>query len=177
MNYLKNLSDSDKKTLKLGGVALGVLLYFTLVIFPLKDKENFYEKQIVKKTKAAKDIASMALRYKTLNERFDDLMSSAKEDKGSFTLFSFLDGVAADSNLKERIKGMKPTVSSKDNYIESTVAVELEDVDIKSLTSYIHLIESSGHNLKIKKVDIKPRYSAPENLNVTLIISAISMKR
>ena len=50
-------------------------------------------------------------------------------------------------------------------------------MDIKSLTSYIHLIESSGHNLKIKKVDIKPRYSAPENINVTLIISAISMKR
>ena len=177
MNYLKNLSDSDKKTLKIGGTALGVLLYFSLIIFPLKDKADLYEKQILKKTKSAQDMAAMALRYKTLNERFDELMSSAKEDKGNFTLFSFLDGAAADSNLKERIKGMKPSVSSKDNYTESTVAVELEDVDIKALTSYIHLIESSGHNLKIKKVDIKPRYSAPENINVTLIISAISIKR
>ncbi|MDT8316689.1 MAG: hypothetical protein RQ824_01710 [bacterium] len=177
MNYLKNLSDSDKKTLKMGGVALSVLLYLILIIFPLKERANFYEKQIIIKTKAAQDMAGMALRYKTLNERFDELMNSAKEDKGSFTLFSFLDGAAADSNLKERIKGMKPTVISKDNYTESTVAVELEDVDIKSLTSYIHMIESSGHNLKIRKVDIKPRYSAPENINVTLIISAISMKR
>ena len=123
MNYLKNLSDSDKKALKLGGTALGVLLYFALVIFPLKDRADFYEKQILKKTKDAQDMAAMALKYKTLNERFEELMSSAKEDKGSFTLFSFLDGAAAESNLKERIKGMKPTVSSKDNYTESTVAV------------------------------------------------------
>ena len=177
MNYLKNLSDSDKKTLKLGGITLGVLLYFSLIIFPLKDRANYYESQIKVKTKAAQEMADMAFRYKSLNERFDDLMSSAREDKGDFTLFSFLDGAAADTGLKERIKGMKPTVTARDNYTESTVAVELEDVDIKSLTGYIHRIESSGHNLKIRKVDIKPRYSAPENINVTLIISAISMKR
>lgn len=177
MNLLKTLSEQDKKTLKIGGVALAVLLYFSVLIFPMKDKDNFYKKQIAKKTKTLEEIATMALRYKTLTERFDSLMSSARQDKGNFTLFSFLDGAAADSGLKERIKGMRPTVSSKDNYTESSVVVELEDVDIKSLTGYIHLIESSRHNLKIKKVDIKPRYSAPENINVTLIISSISIKR
>ena len=71
---------------------------------------------------------------------------------------------------------MKPSVQSGEDYTESVVVVELEDVMLKPLVKYIHRIETSGHNLRITNADIKPRYTSPGRMNVTLLISAIELK-
>lgn len=175
MSLIKNLSESEKKTLKWGGVALVLLLYLVLIIFPLKDKEKEYKRQAQIKLKSAERVTAMSREYKELTSRFADLKKANPQKNENFTLFSFLDKVATDSGLKGSIKGMKPSIQAKEGYTESTVAVELEDVQIKPLTEYIYLVESSGQNIIIKKVDIKPRYSNPDKINVNLIISAIAI--
>lgn len=176
MESYKNLSARDKKTLKTGGIIAALLLFITIVLIPLKDKDSYYGKKIKRKQKVAEEVSRMSARYKVLKERFDNIKSSVKNEKRDFTLFSFLDSSASKAMLKDHIKGMRPSIQSRDDYTESTVTVELEDVDIKSLITFIHTIETSGHNLKIKKVDIKPRYSQPDKINVTLLISSIELK-
>lgn len=175
MTYLNNLSDSERKTIKWGGIITLILLYMVFLVLPLKDKEETYKRQAEKKLKSAAQVAAMSREYGKLTSRFEKLKSSNSQKNENFTLFSFLDKAASDSGLKGNIKGMKPSIQNKEGYTESTVAVELEDVQIKPLAEYIHLIESSGQNIMIKKVDIKPRYSNPDKINVNLIISAISI--
>ena len=175
MEAYKNLSAKDKKTLKAGGIIAALLFFIAIVLIPLKDKERSYSKKIMAKQKTAEKVARMSARYELLKGRFDNIKNSVKNEKTDFTLFSFLDSSASKSELKDNIKGMKPSVQSRDDYTESTVTVELEDVDIKSLITFIHTVETSGHNLKIKKVDIKPRYSNPDKINVTLLISSIEL--
>lgn len=175
MSLLKNLSDSEKNTIKWGGIATILLLYVILVLLPLKDKEDDYKRQAQRSLKSAEKVEAMSREYRELTIRFEELKSSNSGKNEDFTLFSFLDKVATDSGLKGSIKGMKPSIQAKEGYTESTVAVELEDVQIKALTEYIHLVESSGQNILIKKVDIKPRYSNPDRINVNLIISAIAI--
>lgn len=175
MNFYKNLSEHDKRTLKIGGVTVALILFIFLVILPLKDKGAYYGRKIAVKEKSAREIAAMSKRYEKLKRRFDELRSAAKSEKGDFTLFSFLDRAASDADLKGHIKAMKPSTQSREEYTESTVMVELEDVALRSLVKYIHTIETSGHNIRIKKADIKPRYSDPEKINVTLLISSVEL--
>ena len=176
MKFYSNLSEHDKKVVKAGTLILAVILFVFFVFLPLKDSVRSYKSKISKKEKDIGELIRMSARYKDLKERLDGLISAAKSDRSDFTLFSFLDRVASQSNLKDYIKAMKPSVQAKDDYTESTVIVELEDVAYKPLFRYIHSIETSGHNLKIEKVDIKPRYSSPDKMNVTLLISAVELK-
>ena len=173
MNYFDNLGERDKKTLKIASVSIAFILFIFVIILPLKDRKDFYEKKVATKTKAVADIAVMSKRYQDLKNLVNKAGGSSKNKRGYFTLFSFLDKAATDSGLKKQIKAMKPSTSTKADYIESTVVVELEYVSINPLMKYMHVIESSENNVRIKKVDIKPRYSNPERMSVTLIISAI----
>ncbi|MDH3976509.1 MAG: type II secretion system protein GspM [Deltaproteobacteria bacterium] len=175
MSLIKNLSESERRTIKWGSIATVFLLYMVLIVLPLKDKEEDYKRLSGKMLKIAERVRAMSREYRGLTKRFEELKSANPQKEESFTLFSFLDKVATDSGLKKNIKGMKPSIQAKEGYTESTVAVELEDVQIKPLTEYIHLVESSGQNIMIKKVDIKPRYSNPDRINVNLIISAIAI--
>ncbi len=173
MNYLDNLGDRDKKTLKIASVFIAFILFTFVIILPLKDRKDFYKKKVEAKKKTLISIAVMSERYKDLKEKVKKSGSSSHNKKDDFTLFSFLDRAAADAGLKRQIKAMKPSTATKTDYIESTVVVELENVSITPLVKYMYTIESSGHNIKIRKVDIKPRYSNPGHMSVTLIISAI----
>jgi len=173
MSIFKNISERDRNTLKLASIFIVFVLFIFVIILPLKDSKDFYKKKVETRKKVASEIAAMSQRYKDLKELVSRYGSSENSRKDNFTLFSFLDKAAADSDLKEQIKAMKPSSVTKPDYIESTVIVELEDVTIDSLMKYMHIIESSEHNMRIKKVDIKPRYSDPGRMGVTLLISAI----
>lgn len=175
MNIYKNLSTQDKKTLQTGSVIVAIIIFLFFVIMPLKDKENSYKSQITREEKTAEEVASMTRRYAELKKNLEGLKKSARNENSDFTLFSFLDEAASASKLKEHIKAMKPSIQPRDEYTESTVVVELEDVAIDELTKYLHIIESSDYNLRINKADIKPRYSNPESLAVTLHISYIEI--
>lgn len=176
MNFYKKLSDRERKTIRTTGLVLALLLFLFLVILPLKESRDYYRDRMEKSGKTLERVAAMSARYKELWSHMKGVQNSARNEKGDFTLFSFLDKAASDSDIKDKIKSMKPSVQSRENYTESTVLVELEDVGLKPLVNYIHRIESSGHNLKISKVDIQPRYSNPDQINVTLVISSIETK-
>ncbi len=176
INSLKTLSEKDKRTVKAGSVALLFILYLFLVLLPLKDNDRQYSSRIERKMETAKEVVRMSARYKELKAHHEAGTASSKAGESDFTLFSFLDRAASEAGLKDYIKLMKPSVRAKDGYKESTVVLELEDVALEPLTGYLHAIETSGHKVRIKKVDIKPRYSSPNKLNVTLIISAVEMR-
>ena len=176
MTFLKNLNDRERRILKGGAAAAALLLFLAFVLLPLRQKTLFYRAQIARKAKGVEEMRLMADRYGRLKEAFDKKRRSDQGPGEDFTLFSFLDGAASEAGLKDRIKGMNPSVQVKDDYTESTVAVELEDVTLEPLVRYLHAVESAGLGLKIRKVDLKPRYSSPDLINATLIISAVRMK-
>jgi len=175
MNFYKNLSNKEKRTIRTAALVLSLLLFLFLIILPLKERRDFYRSRMERSGKTLEKVAAMSARYRELRSHMAGLQRSTKTEIGDFTLFSFLDKAASDSDIKDNIKSMKPSVQSRESYTESTVLVELEDVGLKPLVNYLHRIESSGHNLRIGKVDIQPRYSNPDQIKVTLVISSIEM--
>lgn len=176
MNFYNNLSQKEKLTVKRGTIALSLTILIFVIILPLKDKRDFYRNKMEKSEKTLEKMATMSAEYKKLKTEMAKIQETSKNKKGDFTLFSFLDKAASETGVKSNIKSMKPSVQNRDNYKESTVLVELEDVGLKPLVEYIHSIESSPHSLKMKKVDFKPRYSNPNQISVTMIISSIEMR-
>jgi general secretion pathway protein M len=72
---------------------------------------------------------------------------------------------------------MKPTVSTPSEvYNEESVEVKMEGVTLEQLVRYLYQIETSPQLLKIKKLDIKPRYDNRQILTATFRVSAFTLK-
>jgi general secretion pathway protein M len=73
-----------------------------------------------------------------------------------FTLFSFLDTLAGQVGLKDRIAYMKPSKTTLENtpYTLSVVETKLQNITMKQLTSYLYRIETSNNLVRVKGLSI-----------------------
>jgi hypothetical protein len=73
-----------------------------------------------------------------------------------FTLFSFLDTLAGQVGLKDRIAYMKPSKTTLENtaYALSVVETKLQNITMKQLTSYLYRIETSDNLVRVKGLSI-----------------------
>ena len=99
----------------------------------------------------------------------------AKRQKG-FTLFSFLEQEAAQSDIKGHIKYMKPSSSQGTGpYKESTVEMKLEGVTLKQLVGYLHRIESPRDAISIKRISITE--NKKKSGYIDAVLKALTMPR
>jgi general secretion pathway protein M len=72
---------------------------------------------------------------------------------------------------------MKPTVSTPSEvYNEESVEVKMEGVTLEQLVRYLHQVENSPQLLKIKRLEIKPRFDNRQILTATFRVSAFTLK-
>ena len=72
---------------------------------------------------------------------------------------------------------MKPTVSTPSEvYNEESVEIKMEGVTLEQLVRYLHQIENSPQLLKIKRLEIKPRFNNRQILTATFRVSAFTLK-
>ena len=78
-----------------------------------------------------------------------------QREKG-FNLFSFLDKLAGETGLKDKIIYMKPSTSiSKDRkHKTSMVEMKLQAINLKHLTTYLYHVETSKNMVFITRVSI-----------------------
>ena len=101
--------------------------------------------------------------YDTLNRQTDlSKINFNKRDRG-FTLFSFLDRLSGQAGIKDHITYMKPTTTGGKNnaYKLSQVELKLKSVNLKQLTSYLYMIETSKNMIFIKRLSVT-QSSKPE---------------
>jgi general secretion pathway protein M len=82
-----------------------------------------------------------------------------RQREANFTLFSFLDQLAGQARVKERVSYMRPTKIELKNspFKLSRVEMKLEGVTLEQLTTYIHGVESSGNMVSVGKLSITRR--------------------
>jgi general secretion pathway protein M len=103
---------------------------------------------------------------KRLKADYDGLKSTAKQsearfarrDKG-FTLFSFLDQLAGQARVKERVSYMRPTKTEQKNSTLklSRVEMKLEAVTLEQLATFLYGVESSKNMVSVSKLSITRR--------------------
>lgn len=150
------LAKREKYLVSSAGCVLFLLIVFHFLINPLFEKKDLLKKEVNRKQAALDQIVQMSAEYKALKKGDHGIHKILGERNKGFTLFSFLEQEAAKSDVKDRIKYMKPSISQgSGQYKESMVEMKLEGITLKQLVAYLYRIESQENAIGIKRISVK----------------------
>jgi len=153
---MNRLSKREKTMLYLAAAVIGLFIIARIIIFPVFDKRDHLERLLAAKTTTLIDIQDLAAEFAALKERSDETLQRVTQKEAGFTLFSFLDRMAGETNLKDRIAYMKPsTQTRKDSpYKISLVEMKLQTITLEQLVLYLHRIETDASAIQVRRISI-----------------------
>ena len=173
MNRLKK---REKVMLYVAAGFIGLFVIVQFVIFPVIDKRTRLKRAITAKTKVLSELQVLATEFNTIRQRSDDARNRIAAKKKGFTLFSFLDRIAGETRLKDRIAYMKPSTSSpKDSpYKISAVEMKLQAITLEQLILYLHKVETDANAIHIKRISIVRAGKAKGHINAVMEIESFT---
>lgn len=151
-----NLSKREKYFVSTAICAVAIFCLLQFIIIPFFEKRKRLDSACREKEKVFEEISALSAEYKTYKKRSMGIRSIIEKRKKGFTLFSFLEKTAGDTEVKDHIKYMKPSeLQSTGPYKESMVEIKLEGITLKQLVDYLYRVELSGNAICLKRISIK----------------------
>lgn len=150
------LTQRDKYALYLAGGVVFIFLVFQLLISPLFNKIALMKRRLAVKEKILAEMVTMQSRHAAAREETEVLKRQLEGRDRSFTLFSFMDTLAGEVGVKNKISYMKPsTRDDKDNqYKIASVEMKLTAVTMEEVTNYLYGLETSGKLVVVRRLSI-----------------------
>ena len=136
-------------------IAIAVL--FQLILFPAIDQRRTTKHQLEMKRNALLEMETLVNEYRLIRQSGDLNLAYLKNRKASFTLFSFIDQLAKQIGVREKVVYMKPSSKrspDKKGFTISQVKVKLEDLAMEQLVNVLHGIEKSGNGVQITALSL-----------------------
>jgi len=156
MNLNLNLNQREK--LAVSGAVLFLSVFFILqfIVFPVFEKRDTLLDQVTDKQDMILDMKLLRTEYLDMKEKLESSQQGLRNRPANFTLFSFLDQLAGDINLKDHIAYMKPssTVKEDSGLKISKVELKLQEVTMKDLAAYLFKVETSNTMVMVKRLSI-----------------------
>ncbi len=176
MNFWQNMQSRERLFLGGAGAMLVLFLIFKFTIDPLFKHSADLDRQIVTARRQLAELRTMQQEYQRQKTVVDSINSQLKRQQ-NFAIFSRLEEFAGQTGIRNKILYMKPTVSTPSEvYNEESVEIKMEGVTLEQLVRYLHQIENSPQLLKIKRLEIKPRFDNRQILTATFRVSAFTLK-
>ena len=92
-------------------------------------------------------------------------------------MFSFLDQLAGEAGVKDRISYMKPSTKVEKNspYKISRVEMKLDAITLKQLTTYLYGVETSKNMVDIKRISISKKDKKQGLLTAVLQVETLEI--
>ena len=134
------------------------------------------ERDIDRGQKQVRDIVREIDKYQDLRS---ELIAAEKKLAGGFdsSIATTMESLATKAGIGGQIDSLKekPTATS-DLLDEVTVDVRLKKVGLKDLITYLHSIEQNPTKLlRLRTLDIKPRYDNKSELNASFSVSTFRL--
>ncbi len=163
------LDKRQKIAVSIGGISLLLFIVLQFIVFPLTDKRVKLGKGLALREKEVSGMRIMQERYRELSKQSGSLTSLLAQRDSRFSLFSFLEKNAADSEIKEHITYMKPSESPKNElFKQSLVEMKLQAISLKRLIDFLEKTESTENLVGIDKITIQENSKESATLDVTL---------
>jgi general secretion pathway protein M len=171
---MKQLNQREKIAVGIGAGALFLFILFQFIIFPLTDGRDNLTKRLSSREKAVTEMRVMRERYQKFTEQSGSLASQLAQREPGFSLFSFLEKGAADSDVKDQIAYMKPSDSVESDQIkQSQVEMKLQAVSLQQLIMFLEQVESPEQLVGIDRITIQGNTAEEGTLDVTLQMASV----
>ncbi len=168
------ITSTERRFLLFAGVAaMGILLYGVTAVFSLyTGTMDKLDRRIIQNRGALEELAKIKAEFNQLNRQVGLLDQKIRNDQGKFSILSFLESLAARTNIRSKISYMRPKGGMEtDFYREVSVEMKIESVSLKQAVQFLNAIENAPHVVRIKNLHFKTRYANPEFLDVNFLVS------
>ncbi|MEW6673903.1 MAG: hypothetical protein AB1427_19590 [Thermodesulfobacteriota bacterium] len=155
------------------GAAAALICLFISVQFifvPMLDKRDRLRRLIDVKQKTIEELLTLKSEYDAVVARNNFSKSRLSKRQKGFTLFSFLDELAGEIGIKNKIKYMKPSSTpQKDGSTKlSLVEMKIEAVALKELTAYLYRVETSENIVFVRRMALSKADKPPGAIDAVL---------
>jgi general secretion pathway protein M len=172
---LKTLNRREKYIIYGAGCLIGLLIIIHFVITPFIENKNQMQRNLQTKKTELEEMRRLQAEYNALKEKLQLSQASIGKREKGFTLYSFMNQLAGQAGIKDRISYMKPsnTIQKNSNYKLSRVEMKLDGVTLEQLTSYLYGIETSKNMVVVKKLSVSKKEKDDSLINVILQVETL----
>ncbi len=170
------LSTREKAIVGAGAAFLAGVVFWLGVWEPVQNGLALMERRVEAKRTEYRQIQELAAQYARLRSRIEGIEDHLKRSR-EFSILSYLENQARRQQVQDRIVQMKPKGGDVTRYYEEkTVEVKMEKVRLAELVRYLYQIENSPELLRIKQLQLRPRFDDPDLLDVRFQVSAFETR-
>ena len=175
--FLAKLSNREKIAIGIGIGFIGIFVLLQVAVFPFIDTRERLQRRLVSHTRSYDEIKQLRSKYLALQNRSEDSKTQFSRRQRGFTLFSFLDKLAGQVGIKERITYMKPSsTKQKDTpYSLSLVEMKLNGLTMEQITSLLYRIETSPNMIHVRRLSLNKKEEKEGLLDVILQVETFEI--
>ena len=153
------LNKRERYAIMIGAGVLGIFLIVQFIIEPIFSKTEQKKKNLQTKSVMLEQMRQWQVEYDSLTQKVTISQSRFGKRQKGFTLYAFLNRLAGETGIKDRITNMKPTKKVQKNspYKLSRVEMKLDAITLEQLTNYLYKVETSKNMVDVKKISISKK--------------------
>jgi len=173
----KNLNKRERYGILLAAGVIGIFIIAVFIVEPFLSRSANMKNSRQTKADMLVEMQKLQSEYTALTQQTKVSKSRFQRRQKGFTLFSFLDRLAGESGIKDRISYMKPTKKVQKNspYKISRVEMKLEAITLEQLTNYLYGVETSKNMVAIKKISISKKDKNQGLLTAVLQVETVEI--
>lgn len=172
------LSRREKYAVLLAAAFIGLFVIIRFGVLPLQERDKALQRQLSARRSSLAAMLELKGEYQSLEKNFQRFQAVLKKRPPGFSLFSFMNR-QADAVGENGIKASytKPSKSEpKDRpYSISLVEMKFEDINLKQLAQYLHLVENSDNLVFVRRLSIKRKGKDEGLLDVILQVETFEI--
>jgi general secretion pathway protein M len=173
----KNLNKRERYGVMLAAGVIAIFIIAVFIVEPFLSRSANMKNSLQTKADNLVEMQRLQSEYTGLTQQAKISESRFQRREKGFTLYSFLNSLAGESGIKDRISSMKPTKTVQKNspYKISRVEMKLEAITLEQLTDYLYGVESSNNMVDIKKISISKNNKKQGLLTAVLQVETVEI--
>ncbi len=175
--FLSKLSKREKIAVSIGVGFIALVMIAQVAVFPFMDARERLKRSLTSYTISYNEIKQLRMKYLAMQKRADDSKTRFDRRQRGFTLFSFLDKLAGQVGIKERITYMKPSSSKQKDtpYSLSLVEMKLNGITMEQISRFLYRIETSQNMIHVRRLSLTKKEEQEGLLNVILQVETFEV--
>ncbi|MGC9324909.1 MAG: type II secretion system protein GspM [Desulfomonilia bacterium] len=145
------LSRRERLIIGVGALFVGVFILVVFILTPLLDQHEEISTRVALQDQQLRRIYELSEGIRSVQKNAEGAPSVGSQN---FSLFGFLEQLAVDLGINDRIEYMKPISDSSDSSRES-VEVKIRGLYQEDLIGLLYGIENTPYSLRIKRLNLK----------------------
>lgn len=171
--------DEKKQILFLGSAIVLALVMLILPITCASSKISGLEEEYRADQKGNETFAAKIAEYQTQKAELANFKKQLdKATLGGGSISAVIESMAGEAGIKDNIERLKPlTLAATDFYDEEGVDGVVSKISLDQIVDFLYRLENyKEFPLKIKKLQIKPRYGSRDQFTVTFQATTVKLK-